>query len=67
MKKDYSKIKPIEKHQQGVCPFCGSEELEYGDSGLQDISYYYKWECKHCGHRGTEWYDLEFAEHTENS
>lgn len=50
-------------HQEGKCPCCGKSNLSYGDSGLQDGGYYYKWTCDDCDATGTEWYNLVFSEH----
>lgn len=48
----------------GVCPVCGSDGmLDYGDSGINDESYYYCWTCEICGSTGKEWCDLVFSEH----
>lgn len=52
------------KQQQGICPKCGAEIENYGESGPQDEMYYYEYVCE-CGLEGTEWYSLQFLEHTE--
>lgn len=52
------------RHEEGVCPECGSTNLEYGESGIKDTSYGYQWACDDCGAEGTEWYALSFSEHS---
>jgi len=47
----------------GTCPICGNEELEYGDSGIEDTGYYYRWDCPGCDSSGREWHNLVFDEH----
>ena len=61
---DKSRQECSEVKEEGYCPECGSEALEYGESGLKDGGYRYKWTCSNCGASGTEWYNLEFSEHT---
>ena len=51
------------KQEAGTCPVCGNEDLEYGDSGIEDTSYYYRWECSGCDRSGREWHNLVFDEH----
>ena len=52
------------KQQQGICPKCGAEIENYGESGPVDDLYYHEYACK-CGFEGTEWHTLQFLEHTE--
>ena len=51
--------------QQGVCPVCGKEELVYGDTVLDGNQMGYHWQCSECLSQGTEWYALDFIEHTD--
>ena len=51
------------KLQADVCPECGYNGLDYGDSGLQDDSYIYEWTCPNCGLTGKECHGLAFDEH----
>jgi len=47
--------------QQGVCPRCKSENLEYSNGEIQDNQMYsYDVKCKDCGFEGEEWYKMEF-------
>lgn len=47
---------------QGECKNCGSLDLDYGESEVQDESYYYRFTCNSCGKSGKEWYDLVYSE-----
>lgn len=49
--------------EQGTCPNCQKNNLEYGDSVVEGDQIYYEWECMTCGATGKEWYSLEFIEH----
>ena len=48
---------------EGQCPFCNSNDLDYGAIEYEDNMVYYPWKCEHCGHQGEEWYDLIFTGH----
>ena len=48
--------------ENGVCPKCGSENIEYGDTNISGDSLGYEFECQDCGCCATEWYDLTFVE-----
>lgn len=48
--------------KEGICPVCGSEELDYEGSGdLRNKRCGYKWQCMNCGTEGTDWFDLHFT------
>ena len=51
----------------GSCPACGSNELEYNGSTLENSSYMYDWICEKCGTYGRECHDLIFSEHIIDS
>lgn len=53
----------MNKHMQGICPNCGSDDLNYGNNALDGIYMGFEWECGECGTIGVEWYVLEFMEH----
>jgi predicted nucleic-acid-binding Zn-ribbon protein len=53
--------------EQGLCPKCGSENLDYSISELHDSSLEYPFQCENCGFEGAEWYNLEFACFTDNN
>lgn len=43
----------------GCCPFCGSENLEYGEVEFECDSLYYPFKCRDCGAEGREWHSVE--------
>ena len=49
--------------EEGKCPKCNSEDLEYEDSDIsgEGASYYYI--CNDCGFKGIEWYNITFSNH----
>jgi hypothetical protein len=50
--------------EAGECPVCsGPGGLDYGESGLDDGVYSFKWTCERCGASGKEVYNLDFACH----
>ena len=49
--------------EQGICPKCGSKNLDYGCSEPKDESIHYPYTCQDCGFDGEEVYSIEFAEH----
>jgi hypothetical protein len=49
------------KIEQSLCPKCGSDDLNYGDSELQDDYIYYEGDCNKCKTQFWEWYKLEFS------
>lgn len=56
---------PKKKREDGICPRCGSNNLEYGSIIIGDfplISYPYR--CIPCRTVGIEHYNLEFVEQT---
>lgn len=46
----------------GMCPKCGSDNLEYGNTELEGNYLGYEFECRQCGCEGTEWYKLVYEE-----
>lgn len=53
----------FKSNKAGICPFCGSEELEYRAIELEGEMCYFPWTCPNCKHEGEEWYSLEFTGH----
>lgn len=51
-------------NEEGKCPICGSENLDYDSIDLMDGfgSCYYPWTCNKCGAIGKEFYDIDFSE-----
>jgi len=48
---------------QGICPKCGSDNLEYGPVEPEDESIYYPYTCQNCDFDGNEYYDVNFTGH----
>lgn len=46
--------------KQGLCPFCGSENIEYGNIDLRDDFLDYPCKCNNCNKEFIEGYHLEF-------
>ena len=52
------------KQEQGICPICNSDNIEYvGSMEITDVGVYYNAYCKDCGASFEEHYDLSFAGH----
>ena len=52
-----------ETTEAGVCPYCGSGNLNYGGFQFCDNAGYYDYTCAECEFEGKEWYDLTFSGH----
>ena len=52
-------------HEQGVCPICGSRNIEYGsfELGIMGDELYYPATCQDCETNFQEYYKLEFIGH----
>jgi predicted nucleic-acid-binding Zn-ribbon protein len=57
------KAKTFKTHEQGSCPVCGGDSLEYDGYEVEDNSLKYPWTCDKCGASGDEFYDISFSEH----
>ena len=53
------------EHKAGICPECGKKELSYGVFELEGDGGYYPCKCDFCNWEGREWYDLKFANFTD--
>jgi len=56
--------------QQGNCPRCNSDDLDYDtivDSTPSEQAIYYPFECGNCGFMGNEYYNLHFTEFTDRN
>lgn len=42
--------------KQGVCPYCGSEMVEFQGSDVQDDMILYEFKCEDCDNSFEEWY-----------
>lgn len=51
------------KNEQGVCPKCGSHNLEYDVISIECEACFYPYTCNDCGQEGEEWYSMEFTGH----
>lgn len=45
---------------QGECPICGSPDLNYDESWIDNMCVYYDRECNNCHSQWTEWYTMDF-------
>lgn len=51
------------EHQQGVCPCCNGQILEYYPIILESDAVGYPWVCTSCQSTGVEWHNLTFDGH----
>ena len=51
------------KNEPGICPFCGSDNLGYGQAEFDSNTVCYHWKCMECKNKGIEWYSLKFDRH----
>lgn len=48
--------------EQGVCPCCGSDDIEYGIAEVEfPTGVYQDCTCNKCGANFDEWYDIKFS------
>lgn len=47
--------------KQGICPICGSDNVAYEVSKIDEAGLTYPCECHSCGAKFDECYDLVFA------
>ena len=50
-------------NEQGFCPKCGGDNLNYDAMELEGDMMYYPYICEDCGQQGEEWYSKKFAGH----
>lgn len=48
----------IEK--RGICPYCGTANIEFGDNEIDGEFVYFHFTCPDCGACGREEYYMEF-------
>ena len=53
--------------EEGKCPKCGSEYLNYDCLVIESNGLKYPYDCEDCNFEGEEWYDLEFSTHLDKS
>lgn len=49
-------------HECGICPYCGSDDVEYGSMEMDCGSLSYEMHCNKCGEDSKEWYSVEYSE-----
>jgi hypothetical protein len=49
--------------EAGICPKCGSDNIEYGASEVEETYIKYPWECNECSSTGTEYGNIIFDGH----
>lgn len=49
--------------ETGVCPCCGSKNLNYGKNYKDNIGIIYPWTCPDCKSKGKETYEITFTGH----
>ena len=52
--------------EEGTCPNCQSDDIEYGAIEVSDEGIYYPCICNKCGRAFEEHYDIKFAGHMVN-
>lgn len=61
-----SKVK-IESNELGMCPYCESQEIDYGAVVMEGDMLYFPCQCEKCGRYFEEWHKLEFTGHNVGS
>lgn len=56
-------MKNFTRNEEGVCPVCDEEGIEYRVMEPTDNGVMYPWECSKCGATGEEHYNIEFCMH----
>ena len=54
--------KETKKPEAGICPKCGSDDLEYDGFFVEESDCIYKWTCGDCNAYGRDYYDMVFSE-----
>ena len=53
----------FKSNNQGHCPYCDSDNLDYGRTEFEGEMCYFPFTCQDCGKEGEEWYSMEFTGH----
>lgn len=53
---------PITIEGMGICPYCKSIEIKYGNHILDDNYLYFEITCEECKGESREYYSLEYEE-----
>ena len=56
----------FKSNEEGRCPICNSQMIEYFGMELEDTAVYYSWHCPDCDTDGKEWYYVNFSEVRSN-
>ena len=54
----------IKSNEVGTCPFCESENIEYGTHAFDNDNLYFNVRCLACGSHFKEWHFVEFIGNT---
>lgn len=57
----------FKSNEQGECPVCGEEDLDYDAAQFEGVMMYLPWKCNKCKAQGEEWYHLQFSGHSVNT
>lgn len=57
----------FKSNEEGKCPICNSQMLEYFGMELEDTAVYFPWHCPDCDTDGKEWYYVNFSEVRDNN
>lgn len=53
----------VKSNKQGICPYCNSDDLEYGCVEFEGDMCYFPFTCNSCDKQGEEWYNMDFSGH----
>lgn len=56
----------FKSNEEGRCPICNSQMIEYFGMELEDTAVYFPWHCPDCDTDGKEWYYVNFSEVRSN-
>ena len=45
-------------HESGICPYCKTEDIEYGSIELEEDHVYYPAKCNKCNKEFREYYNI---------
>jgi hypothetical protein len=53
-------MREIEKRCEGYCPICGSDDLDYYNTEIEDCWVRYEFTCNACKNDAIEWYRMQY-------
>lgn len=56
-------MKKYISNNQGICPCCNSDNLDYDAVQFEDNMLYFPFTCLNCETQGEEWYSMDFTGH----